>query len=61
LSIWREKQGNKEVKNLIGIAYPAANRLVSKMEEHGILREFTGRSRNWHFRYEAYIMTFLNR
>ena len=32
--------------------------LVSKMEEHGILREFTGQSRNRRFRYEAYIALF---
>ena len=47
-----------EVQDLIGTSYPAANRLVSKMEEHGILREFTGQSRNRRFRYEAYIALF---
>ncbi len=47
-----------QVKELISTAYPAANTLVSKMEEHGILREFTGQSRNRRFRYEAYISLF---
>jgi Fic family protein len=47
-----------QVKELIATAYPAANALVSKMEEHGILREFTGQSRNRRFRYEAYIALF---
>ena len=47
-----------QVKELIGTAYPAANTLVSKMEKHGILREFTGQSRNRRFRYEGYIALF---
>ena len=47
-----------QVKELIATAYPAANTLVSKMEEHGTLREFTGQSRNRRFRYEAYIALF---
>jgi len=47
-----------DVQGLIGTAYPAANRLVSKMEEHGILHEFTGQSRNRRFRYEEYIRLF---
>lgn len=47
-----------EVQTLIDTAYPAANRLVSKMEEHGILQEFTGQSRNRRFRYAEYISLF---
>jgi Fic family protein len=47
-----------QVKELIGTAYPAANTLVGKMEERGILREFTGQSRNRRFRYEDYIALF---
>ncbi|MBN2394177.1 MAG: Fic family protein [Anaerolineae bacterium] len=47
-----------EVQALIGTAFPAANRLVSEMEAHGILREFTGQSRNRRFRYEDYIALF---
>ncbi|MFP4395338.1 MAG: Fic family protein [Anaerolineales bacterium] len=48
----------KDVQKLIGTSYPAANSLVSKMETHGILREFTGNSRNRRFRYEDYIALF---
>jgi len=47
-----------EVQNFIGTSYQAANTLVSKMETHGILREFTGQSRNRRFRYEDYIALF---
>lgn len=46
------------VQDLIGVSYSAANALVSRMEEHGILREFTGQSRNRRFRYEEYIRLF---
>jgi len=46
------------VQKLIGVTYSAANTLVSKMEEHGILHEFTGQSRNRRFRYEEYIRLF---
>ncbi len=48
----------KDVQKLIGTSYQAANSLVSKMETHGILREFTGNSRNRRFRYEDYIALF---
>jgi len=48
----------KDVQQLIGTSYQAANSLVSKMETHGILREFTGNSRNRRFRYEDYIALF---
>ena len=47
-----------EVQDLTGVTYSAANQLVSKMEEQGILREFTGQSRNRRFRYEDYIALF---
>jgi len=46
------------VQKLVGVTYSAANRLVSKMAEHGILHEFTGQSRNRRFRYEEYIRLF---
>ena len=49
-----------EVQNLIDTAYPAANKLVSNMESHGILAEFTGQSRNRRFRYDAYVDFFLD-
>lgn len=47
-----------EVRGLIGTSYPAANQLVSRMEEHGILREITGQRRNRRFRYEDYVQLF---
>jgi Fic family protein len=47
-----------EVQGLIGTSYPAANQLVSRMEEHGILREITGHRRNRRFRYEDYVLLF---
>lgn len=54
---WRFITHN-EVQDLTGVTYSAANQLVSKMEEQGILREFTGQSRNRRFRYEDYIALF---
>ena len=47
-----------DVMELTGTSYPTANILVSSMEEHGILVEFTGQSRNRRYRYEAYIQLF---
>ncbi len=47
-----------QVQNVIGTTFPAANDLVSKLVECGILREFTGRSRNRRFAYEGYIELF---
>jgi Fic family protein len=47
-----------DVRNLIGTAYPAAGTLVSNLERHGILVEFTGQSRNRRYRYEEYIRLF---
>lgn len=47
-----------EVKSLIGTSYPAANQLVAKLVEQGILSEITGQARNRKFRYESYIGLF---
>ena len=47
-----------EVQELTGVTYSAANQLVGKLEEHGILHEFTGQRRNRRFRYEDYIALF---
>lgn len=49
-----------EVQDLIGTSYPAANALVSRMEDHGILREITGQRRNRRFRYEDYVHLFVD-
>jgi Fic family protein len=48
----------KEIQILTGITYPAANDLVARMANIGILLEFTGQSRNRRFRYESYIGLF---
>ena len=47
-----------EVQELIGTTYPAANELVSRFEECGILKEITGQARNRKFKYESYIQLF---
>ena len=47
-----------DVQQLIGTTYPAANQLVAKMTEHGILKEITGHTRNRLFRYQKYIDLF---
>lgn len=46
------------IKTITGVSYPAANALLAKFTEHGILRESTGRNRNRLFRYEDYIGLF---
>jgi Fic family protein len=47
-----------EVKELVGTTYPAANQLVQKLIELGILSEITGQARNRRFRYESYVQLF---
>lgn len=47
-----------EVKDLIGTTYPAANTLVEKFVEIGILEEITGQARNRKFRYGPYVRLF---
>jgi Fic family protein len=47
-----------DVENLVGVTYSAANRLVSKLEDQGILREMTGNARNRRFIYEQFISLF---
>lgn len=47
-----------EVQELIGTTYPAANQLVARLTEHGILKEITGNVRNRQFRYQSYIDLF---
>ncbi|NKB72140.1 MAG: Fic family protein [Candidatus Latescibacteria bacterium] len=47
-----------EVQELTGTTYPAANKLVSRMVEYGILSEFTGQARNRKFIYHSYIDLF---
>ena len=47
-----------EIQSLIGTTYPAANNLVARMNELGILQEMTGFARNRRFRYEPYVQLF---
>jgi Fic family protein len=46
------------VQELTGTTYPAANQLVAKLVDIGILAEFTGGARNRRFRYGRYIDLF---
>ena len=47
-----------EIRDLIGTTYPAANQLVARLVDQGILLELTGRRRHRRFRYERYIRLF---
>jgi Fic family protein len=47
-----------QVRSITGTTYPAANELVRKLVEQGILKESTGQKRNRRFRYDAYIGLF---
>lgn len=47
-----------EVQAVIGTTYAAANVLVARMVELGILVEMTGYARNRRFRYEPYVRLF---
>lgn len=46
------------VQNLIGTTYAAANNLVARMVNHGILQEYTKQARNRRFMYQSYINLF---
>lgn len=48
----------KHVQTLTGTTYPAANDLVAKLVEVGILSEITGQSRNRQFLYREYLDLF---
>ncbi len=48
----------EQVRSITGTTYVAANQLVHKLVEHGVLRESTGQKRNRRFVYEAYIRLF---
>ena len=47
-----------EVRDLLGVTYTAANGLVDRLVEVGVLAEMTGQARNRRFRYAAYIDIF---
>lgn len=48
----------KQVRQFAGIAAPSANRLVARLQDAGVLLEFTGNKRNRRFRYDGYIRLF---
>jgi Fic family protein len=50
--------GVKDVSELTGTTYPAANALVSRLVDIGVLEEMTGYARNRRFRYAPYIALF---
>ena len=50
----------KEVQELIGTTYPAANDLVAKFVASSILTEITGQARHRKFMYQSYINLFLD-
>jgi Fic family protein len=47
-----------EAQELIGTSYTAANVLIERFSELGIIEEFTGHARNRRFRYTPYINLF---
>jgi len=51
----------KRVKELTDVSFQAANSLVTRFVDQGILTEFTGQSRNRRYRYGEYIALFTDR
>ena len=48
----------KQVQDLIGTTFAAANQIVHRLEATGILKEITGHARHRRFRYEQYVRLF---
>ncbi len=49
-----------DVQETIGTGFAAANTLVHSLTDLGILREITGNARNRRFRYDPYVMLFID-
>ena len=49
-----------DVREITGITFAAANNIVSRLVELGILSEMTGNARNRRFSYAPYIALFTN-
>jgi Fic family protein len=47
-----------DVRSLTGTTFPAANQLVQRLVDLGIISEFTGQARHRRFRYDAYVNLF---
>ena len=50
--------GVRHASEFLGIGFVAANRLVERMVERGVLVEITGHARNRRFAYQRYIALF---
>lgn len=48
----------KDVQNITGTTYAAANSLITRFEKTGILKEITGNVRNRRFLYDSYVSLF---
>ncbi len=48
----------QDIADLTGVTFQAANNLMNKFVDHGLLAEMTGQARNRQFRYGAYIDLF---
>ncbi len=48
----------QDIIELSKVSYPAANQLMNKFVDHGLLTEVTGQARNRQFRYGSYIELF---
>ncbi|HHI93153.1 MAG TPA: Fic family protein [Gammaproteobacteria bacterium] len=48
----------QDIIDLTHVSYPAANQLMNKFVDHGLLTEVTGQARNRQFRYGSYIELF---
>jgi hypothetical protein len=46
------------VRDWLGVTNPAANNLVSRLVDVGLLREITGYARNRRFRFDPYLRLF---
>lgn len=49
-----------EAQELTGTGFAAANQIVARMSELGILREITGQARNRRFLYDPYVKLFID-
>ena len=50
--------GVKDVQTIPKTSYPAANQLVQRLVQLGVLKEITGQTRNRRFRFEEYVRLF---
>lgn len=47
-----------DIRAMLNVSYPAANSLMNKFVEHGLVEEVTGQARNRRFRFSPYIDLF---